>query len=312
MLCGIAGLKPARTGSTLTLLILAVMAFAQLCPVAKAADTSDWKTNIEKVMGMKGEDMPGGVLRFELPRLDQKTFVMGMHTISNLVTGGYVAYKPQGGKIFMTGELAVLEKELNPVLDVLQKALPLGVGVEAVHNHLVQDQPRWIFVHVAGLGDGKTLATVIEIALKQTTTPRINDDNQPDADDVITGFDENKVEAILGGDAQIIDAVLEISIPCSAHPSYAGHDFPPAMGAASEFHFQSLGNGNAIAAPEICVPVGRVNSVVQILKSNGFSVSAIHNHFTKESPRVFFIHAMKAGKADALATVLKQAVDITK
>jgi hypothetical protein len=304
-------LKPARTGSTL-LAVLAVMILIPFSYAQSASESSDWQSTIERVMGMKGQTMPEGVLRFDLPRNDRKTVVAGLFAQPNLVTDGYVAYKQESGKTLMAGELVLLEKEVDPVVEVLRRAVPLGISIDALHNHVIEEQPRWLYVHFTGFGDAKTVATVVEAALRKTSAPRTNDDNKMDADDVIKGFDADKVEAILGGDSTIVDRVLEVSIPCSGTLTYAGHDFPSAMGPESELHFQSLGNGNAVAAPEICVRASKVTAVVEFLKQNGFTVSAIHNHWTKENPRVFFIHGWRTGNAEHLANILKQAIEITR
>jgi len=111
-----------------------------------------------------------------------------------------------------------------------------------------------MFVHFTGFGDLRGLAEVVEAAIAKTNMPRTNDDNQPDADHTISGIDETEVEQILGGTSTVMDGVLEITLPCPGKElSNDGHDFPAEMGAETELHFQSLGNGNALAAPEICV-----------------------------------------------------------
>jgi Domain of Unknown Function (DUF1259) len=289
--------------------VFSTLVFSAFASAQDSNNTSGWEKSIETVMGMEGMKMPDAVLRFDLPRTDHKTTVKGIFAQPNLVTDGYAAFKQENGGTFMAAELVLLQPEVNPVIEALRQS---GIiSIEALHNHLIFERPRWMYVHFTGFGDARTLAQSIEAALKRTSEPRTNDDNQQDADDTVTGFDVSQVESILGGDASIIDHVLEISIPCANQDLiYANnHDFPPAMGPSSELHFQSMGNGNAVAAPEICVPAGRVTRVVNVLKQGGFDISAIHNHWTLESPRVFFVHGFATGNAEKLAQVLKAAVD---
>src|SRR5216110_2667717 len=53
-----------------------------------------------------------------------------------------------------------------------------------------------------------------------------------------------------------------------------------------------------------------VNPVMSALLDNGLEVTAIHNHFFYESPRIFYMHVHGHGKAADLARMAKPAVDL--
>jgi hypothetical protein len=53
-----------------------------------------------------------------------------------------------------------------------------------------------------------------------------------------------------------------------------------------------------------------VNPVTSALLDNGLEVTAIHNHFFFESPRIFYMHVHGHGKAADLAKMVKAAVDL--
>jgi hypothetical protein len=53
-----------------------------------------------------------------------------------------------------------------------------------------------------------------------------------------------------------------------------------------------------------------VNPVMSALLDNGLEVTALHNHFFFESPRVFYMHVHGHGKASELARMAKPAVDL--
>ena len=53
-----------------------------------------------------------------------------------------------------------------------------------------------------------------------------------------------------------------------------------------------------------------VNPVMSALLQNGLEVTAIHNHFFFESPRIFFMHVHGHGKAADLAKMAKPAVEL--
>jgi hypothetical protein len=53
-----------------------------------------------------------------------------------------------------------------------------------------------------------------------------------------------------------------------------------------------------------------VNPVMSALLKNGLEVTAVHNHFFFESPRIFYMHVHGHGKAADLAKMAKPAVDV--
>src|SRR5437762_3019849 len=53
-----------------------------------------------------------------------------------------------------------------------------------------------------------------------------------------------------------------------------------------------------------------VNPVMSALLDNGLEVTALHNHFFFESPRLFYMHVHGHGKPDDLARMAKPAIDL--
>src|SRR5438034_9845941 len=53
-----------------------------------------------------------------------------------------------------------------------------------------------------------------------------------------------------------------------------------------------------------------VNPVMSALFDNGLEVTAVHNHFFFESPRIFYMHVHGHGKPADLAKMAKPAVDL--
>lgn len=67
-----------------------------------------------------------------------------------------------GGKAAITGDFVLLGSELEPVLKALREN---GIGVTAIHNHMVDEQPRLFFVHFWANDDAKKLAQGLKAAL---------------------------------------------------------------------------------------------------------------------------------------------------
>ena len=69
-----------------------------------------------------------------------------------------------GGKAAITGDFELIAKEVNPVLKALRDH---GIEVTAIHNHMLDDQPRLFFMHFWANDDAKKLAEGLKSALAQ-------------------------------------------------------------------------------------------------------------------------------------------------
>ena len=53
------------------------------------------------------------------------------------------------------GDFAMQENELQPVLRAMRKE---GINIVAIHQHMSQEQPRYLFLHYWGKGKAADLA----------------------------------------------------------------------------------------------------------------------------------------------------------
>jgi hypothetical protein len=68
--------------------------------------------------------------------------------------------------------------------------------------------------------------------------------------------------------------------------------------------------GNDVMMGDLVLLEDEVNPVMSALLSNGLEVTALHNHFFFESPRIFYMHVHGHGKAADLARMVKPALDL--
>src|SRR6516162_2089337 len=68
--------------------------------------------------------------------------------------------------------------------------------------------------------------------------------------------------------------------------------------------------GNDVMMGDLVLLEDEVNPVMSALLSNGLDVTALHNHFFFENPRIFYMHVHGHGKASDLARMVKPAVDL--
>jgi hypothetical protein len=81
----------------------------------------------------------------------------------------WAAFVGSDDRAVVDGDFAMLESELQPVLQALRGA---GIDVVAIHQHMVGEQPRIVFLHYWGVGSTHALAQGLRAALARTATPR--------------------------------------------------------------------------------------------------------------------------------------------
>ncbi|HKO73413.1 MAG TPA: DUF1259 domain-containing protein [Bradyrhizobium sp.] len=116
---------------------------------------------LDQALGRKGKDN-GGIYQFGIPRAEPVKDG-GMVVPPSMGTAESINFQPAGGgKAAITGDFVLTAKEVTPVLKALREN---GIEVTAIHNHMVDDQPRLFFVHFWGVGDAKKLADGLKAAL---------------------------------------------------------------------------------------------------------------------------------------------------
>jgi hypothetical protein len=68
--------------------------------------------------------------------------------------------------VYVMGDFALLESEMNPVLQVLTKS---GWAVTGIHNHMILESPKTTFMHWETQGDLNTIVGQIKHALAETS-----------------------------------------------------------------------------------------------------------------------------------------------
>jgi hypothetical protein len=290
--------------------IAVAVSLASVAARAQAATSSTssdaWKL-VEDAMGRSGQLQPGEVIKFSMPRKDLRVVLDGVEIKPGLALGSWAAFKHEGGKAMVMGDLVLTEDEVEPVLTKLQEG---GIHESAVHNHLIEESPRVMYMHIASHGDAVQMAKAIHEALALTKTPAPDIAPAPQATSDL-GFDQKQVEQILGQTGKVNGGILQIGVPRAETITDSGMSVPPSMGVATALNFQPTGNGKAAITGDFVLLGGEVNTVVKTLRANGIAVTALHSHMLMEEPRLFFMHFWANDDAIKLAKALRAALDGT-
>src|ERR1700724_3108452 len=141
----------------LALIQLVVLSCAVLAQTAPAAN--DWKA-VEQALGRSGQLQGDGAYKFGLPRGDLKVTVDGVLVKPTLALGSGVAFSSPGQDAMLMGDLVLAEDEVSPVMLALQEN---GLQITALHNHVLHETPRVMYMHIAGHGDAVKLADAVKM-----------------------------------------------------------------------------------------------------------------------------------------------------
>jgi hypothetical protein len=256
---------------------------------------------LDKVFGRKGA-VTGNVYRVSFPRSDMKITIGDFSVAPGLALTSWVAIHRMGSESMMMGDLGMLDSE-EPA--VVAKLVELGLGVTAIHNHLVGEKPAIKYLHFSGSGDAADLAGKIKQVFAVTAMPM----GAPSAGAGATP-DWSAVEAVLGAKGKKSGSVLSYGFPRNEKLMESGMEMPAPMGMATGINLQMDGS-RAGTTGDFVLLADEVNKVVKALETHGITVTAIHNHMLYDEPRLFMLHFWGVGEPGALAAGLKAALDQT-
>ncbi len=126
-----------------------------------------------------------------------------------------------------------------------------------------------------------------------------------------TPSDYQEVLKIVGKTGDYKSNVLKVNIPRNdLHVKVAGYPLPTPFGFGGWFAMTKGAGGEEVVMGDLVLTQDEVNPVMSSLLEHGFEVTALHNHFFWEEPRVFFMHIHGHGKAVELANQIKPAIDL--
>ncbi len=287
------------------LIITAALLSCAAISAAGQEQTTSWKP-VEDALGRSGKAQPDGAFKFSMPRTDLKVTVAGTPIKAGLALGSWAAFEGSGDGAMVMGDLVLTEAEVEPVMLKLQQG---ALEITALHNHLLNESPRVMYMHIAGHGNAVKLAQTLHNALALTKTPAQSGGGSPNAQKL--DIDSAQIDQVLGHRGANNGGIYQIGVPRAEAITDAGMQVPASMGLATSINFQPTGNGRAAITGDFVLLGREVNPVISALRDNGIQVTAIHSHMLTEEPRLFFLHYWANDDAVKLAHSLRTALDKT-
>ena len=129
-------------------------------------------------------------------------------------------------------------------------------------------------------------------------------------------LDTAGIDRITGGKGQMNaeEGVYKVSFPRDdVKVNVDGVQMPPFMGLTSWAAFKpGMKEGTVMVMGDMVLFQDEVNPAMSAALDNGLSVTALHNHFFYDEPKVYFMHIGGEGTAEALAAGVRKVQDKVK
>lgn len=145
------------------------------------------------------------------------------------------------------------------------------------------------------------IATCV-LALLFTTTPAFAQDMPADYAAVLKALNRT-------GDFR--GQVLRVNVPRSdLTVSVAGAIVPMALGFGGWLAMTRGDGGMDVMTGDLVLTESEINPVMSAVLDAGLDVTALHNHFLRETPRIYYMHVHGVGAAADLAKRVRPALDL--
>jgi hypothetical protein len=123
--------------------------------------------------------------------------------------------------------------------------------------------------------------------------------------------DYQQVLSTLGRQGDFKASVLKVNVPRNdVSVTVAGVKTPTPFGFGGWVAFTKGANAEDVMMGDLVLTQDEVNPVMSALLDHGIDVTALHNHFFWDEPRMFYMHVHGHGAAADLAARLKPALDM--
>src|SRR5437667_5867759 len=127
-------------------------------------------------------------------------------------------------------------------------------------------------------------------------------------------LDTARIEQLTGAKGKLdrVTGVFKVSVPRSdLAVTVGGVRLTPPSGLTSWAAFEPAGS-DVMVMGDMVLTEDQVNPVMSTALDNGLEVTALHNHFLGESPRVMFMHIGGSGSLESLAQAVGKVLAQTK
>lgn len=239
------------------------------------------------------------------------------------------------GRALCLGETVILQEEINPFMSALREQ---DIIVTAVHNHWLFDKPRLMYMHFESIEEPLTFARKVRNAMKvliekpvyagansKTFYLEFNDysgdshfGSMPpklysNQHELSLSAVCDRFNDILGGTMHTFenDQCIVMKSRLNIMPTILGRSSRSFLSIPQMFAFESISrNGTALCSGETVILQEEINPFMSELRQHGIIVTAVHNHWLFEDPRLMFMHWVSIDKPESFAKKVRDAMSV--
>lgn len=214
------------------------------------------------------------------------------------------------GNALCLGETVVLEEEVNPFISRLREN---GIIVTALHNHWLFEEPRLLYIHFQSIDEPLSFARKTRRALRVLTKKDVGGSRKnwhpptQAAEEICEQFHEilGGMHTFENGVCTVMDSRLNIK------PRVMGRRGKSFLLIPQMFVFESLSSdGTALCSGESVILQEEFNPLASKLREKNILITAFHNHWLFEDPRLMYIHFVKIDEPICFAKDVKEAFEV--
>lgn len=287
--------------------LFALVAFT--AAFSQTPEPPQYLKNFSSVVGKNGTMNADGSFRINIPRTDVNfKSSNGMPIPADLGLATYVALSGTEEKSLAVGDVAMLEGEIDRVIDILRNG---KFEIVALHNHMTVEEPRLFFLHFQVSGRAADIARTFRAAINVLGHGVKRNSVKAVGKPVL---DTDAMAKVFGAQPQVFPSgVVRFSNPRKdAAVEVLGGKFLPGMGMASWAAFSACECGQTMVMGDTCCFASDLQAVVNSLRDSNIHITAIHNHVLNASEDVIFLHYEGEGDALTLSAAIKKCWGVLK
>lgn len=215
------------------------------------------------------------------------------------------------GRALCLGETVILQEEINPFISILREN---RIIVTALHNHWLFDEPRLMYIHFESIDRPLNFARKVREALAVLSNRNEgraqNGQNRGNsqAEELCDKFNQ-----ILDGEMHSFEngACIVMKSRTNIMPRVLGRRGRSFLLIPQMFAFESLtSDGRALCSGETVILEEELNPFISRLREHNIIVTAFHNHWLFDNPRLMYIHFEKIDNPTRFAVDVRDALQV--
>lgn len=258
---------------------------------------------IEQIVGLPGTFEPQQqVFIINLPQRDFGVRAAGVRITSPMGLQSWIDIKIiNDHSAVLIADLVLTQEQVNSVISA---ALDNNFEIMALVNQFSWEEPRLMYLNIAGMGEPTVLAKNIKAVLNTIQATQNLRRQETFIDPANTHLSADKINS-LGYKSELVDGVYVIRVP--EKTTYKNVEIGSDMGIITKIVFAGT-EEKAVTTGAFVVGLSELQPLLKALRKADINIVAINQPFLQTQKPLIFIRFWGVGKFDTLLQGIKQGI----